>query len=557
MNKNLLFFLRHGIAIIIPIALMWILYHSVLQAWWLADDPALLQSIAEHGIISHFYQSDVWRSLMPANLTPWLILSLGIDWHLFGLEPSSFYLHHLLSFSIVLLIAYFVLNLFFSPLVCSLTLSIFVVSIPSANIAQFLMTRHYLEGLGLSLLAILFYIKAIETDKLKLAIFGSIFYLLATTAKEIYVPLVVFLPWLLVGNWVQRWKMLIPFVVVAGSYVLWRAYMLKPTYILTGYSSLAPKLDWNIMLALPNRVAEVLGWQYSWQLLIILFAALIYLFIFLKDLKNIKWFQLATILILLAVTFLPIVPVLSILDSRYLFLPYFVFCLIIAFSLQFLINQRIIMALILGLSLLLVGLKSITYGPATIRQIEFLKQSHIEGNLILTGKNSNGLLVNPIGADWYYQSLQWLREHVMNLPKGVRACYDLCVCQPKTTDKIYKYMQGQLRTSNLSEHAQDCGQANARLSVKLNFITDTVVHWELGPYQQDQYYVMSSKQKNMVIGQWFPIPAQGNYLIELSNRLYLMFKYVSPEGWHTYSPILTLDPANKNAQGNVEFIWER
>ncbi len=548
-------YVYHGIAILIPIALMWILYHSVLQTWWLADDPALLQSIAEHGIISHFYQSEVWRSLSSANLTPWVILSLGIDWHFFGLEPLGYYWHHLLSFSIVLLIAYFVLNLFFSPLVCSLTLSIFVASIPSANIAQFLMTRHYLEGLGLSLLAILFYVKAIETDKLRWAIFGSIFYLLATTAKEIYVPLVVVLPWLLVGNWIQRGKMLIPFVAVAGVYVLWRIYMLKPSSLLTGYS-LAPKLDWNIAFALPSRVAEVLGWQHSWQLLIVLLISLIYLFIIFKYLKNLKWIQLCAVLLWLAVTLLPIVPVLSILTSRYLFLPYFVFCLSIAFSLQFLITQRIIMALILGLSLLLVGLKSITYGPATIRQIEFLKQSHIEGNLILTDKNSNGLLVNPIGTDWYYQSLQWLREHVMNLPKGVRTCYDLCVCQPKTTDKIYQYMQGQLRISHLSEHAQDCGQANAALSVKLNLVADTI-HWQLGPYQQDQYYVTSSKQKDMVIGQWFPIPAQGNYLIELSNRLYLIFKYVSPEGWYTYSPILTLDPAKKNAQGNVELIWGR
>ncbi len=147
----LLSYLTHSIAALIPIVLMWTLYHSVLQAWWLADDPALLKSIVEHGVFPHFYQSEVWRSLSPANLTPWVTLSLGIDWHLFGLEPSGFYWHHLLSFSIVLLIAYFVLNLFFSPLVCSLTLGFLVASVPSANLVQFLMVRHYLEGLGLSL----------------------------------------------------------------------------------------------------------------------------------------------------------------------------------------------------------------------------------------------------------------------------------------------------------------------------------------------------------------------------------------------------------------------
>jgi len=42
---------------------MWTLYHTALQAWWLADDPALLKNIVEHGIFSHFYQSEARRSL--------------------------------------------------------------------------------------------------------------------------------------------------------------------------------------------------------------------------------------------------------------------------------------------------------------------------------------------------------------------------------------------------------------------------------------------------------------------------------------------------------------
>jgi hypothetical protein len=556
-NNRILFFLRHGIAIVIPIALMWTLYHSVLQTWWLADDPALLKNIAEHGIISHFYQSDVWRSVSSANLTPWVILSLGIDWYFFGLEPSGFYLHHLLSFSLVLLIAYFVLNLFFSPLVCSLTLSIFVASIPSANIAQFLMTRHYLEGLGLSLLAILFYVKAIETHRLRWAIFGSIFYLLATTAKEIYVPLVVVLPWLLVGNWVQRWRMLIPFIAVAASYVLWRAYMLKLSYILTGYGSFAPKLDWNIILALPNSMAEVLGWHYSWQLLIICLLALSYFFIFLKYLKNFQWFQLLAIFIWIAVIFFSIVPVLSVLVSRYLFLPYFIFCLSVAFSLQFLINQqKYYITLALGLSVFMLGLKSITYVPATIQKTELLKQYHIEGNLILSDKNSNGFLVNPIGAYWYYQSLQWFRINVLKLPKGVSVCYDLCLCKPSSADNIYQYLQGQLTTSHVSEHAQNCGQNDAALSVKFNLTTDNI-HWQFGPYKQGQYYVSISEQKDMITGQWFPLPTKGNFPIELYKILYIKLKYVSPEGWHTYSDTLVLDPTKKDAKGNVELIWKR
>jgi hypothetical protein len=228
------------------------------------------------------------------------------------------------------------------------------------------MVRHYLEGLGLSLLAILGYVKAIQTQRHTYAYFGSFFYLLSTTAKEIYVPLVVILPCLPVGSYVQCGKMSIPFV--AGSYVLWRIYMLKYTHILTGYGDFSPKFNWDQFLALPDRVIEILGWQHTWQLLIVLLVGFIYLFIIFKYLKNTQWILVGCVLLWLAVTFLPIVPVLTILTSRYLFLPYFMFCLNIAFLLQFFINkQRHYIALGLGLSLLAVGVKSIDSGTAIIR----------------------------------------------------------------------------------------------------------------------------------------------------------------------------------------------
>jgi len=543
--KHIHNWLTHLIAALIPISLMWILYHTVTQAWWLADDPTFLQSIIEHGIFSHFYQSEMWRSLIfGTNLMPWITLSFGIDWHLFGLEPLGFYWHHLLSFSIVLLIAYIVLNLFFSPLVCSLTLSLLVASIPSANIAQFLMLRHYLEGLGLSLLAIFAYVKAVQTQRHGWAYFGSLFYLLATTAKEIYVPLVVILPCLPVGLWAQRWKSLIPFVVVAGSYVLWRAYMLKPSHLLTGYGDAIPKLTWDGFLALPNSVVEILGWHHTWQLLIVLLAVLLYL--------GLIYRQNACILVWLAAILLPILPVLSLLNLRYLFLPYFVFCLAIAFSLQWLMNKQWhYVALGLGLSLFAVGIKSIE-SPTMLRQAERVKQSRIEGELILTGNNIKALLLHPSELFIYYQSLQWLRETFLKLPKGSRVCYDSCVCQPQATESLYQYRQGQFVSSQVSEH---CGKEDADLTVSF-YSASGALHWQLGPYQRGQYYIAPS-ERELVSGQFYLVPPQGSYPWALSKKSYFVFKYVSPEGWQTYSPTLMLEPAQKDAQGIARLTWKR
>jgi len=537
--------LTHAIAASIPIVLMFVLYHGVLQAWWLADDPGLLQRIAESGIFPHFYQSDVWRAFSASHLTPWVPLSLGIDWHLFGLEPLGFYGHHLLSFTLVLLMAYLVLNLFFSPLVCSLILSLFVASVPCANVAQLIMVRHYLEGLGLSLLAIFGYVKAVQSRRLRWAYFGALFYLLATTAKEIYVPLVVILPCLPVGNWRQRWKMLLPFVAVAGSYVVWRAYMLQLSYVLSGYSVLVPQLDWAAVLALPNKVAEVLGWRYTWQGLIILFAVLVYLGIVLTQQRH----RLIYILVWLAACLFPIIPVLSILDSRYLFLPYLILCLGVAVSLQFLMSKRWhYMALGLGFSLLAVGIKSVEIGPAVFRQVALIKQFRTEGEFILRGNAPNALLQNPIGAYWYYESLQWFREQVLKLPEGARACYDVCVCQPQATAQFYQYANiGQL----ISSSQQACGQADADLTVQFKW-EKGALHWQLGPYAEGQYYIAPADRAS-VSGYFLAIPAEGRHPQALSRPFYFVIKYVSIKGWQTYSPVLKLLPE----QDVVRVTWER
>ncbi|MCK5877440.1 MAG: hypothetical protein KAG43_07380 [Candidatus Marithrix sp.] len=515
-NSNL----TNLIAVLIPIILMWIFYHPIQQSWWLADDPALLQSIIEHGIFPHFYDSDVWRGLNASNLMPWLTLSLGIDWYLFGLEPKGFYVHHLLSFSIVLLIAYIFLRQYFSALICSIVLSIFVVSVPSANIAQFLMVRHYLEGFGLSLLAILCYLKA--TKKFAWALLGSLFYLLATTAKEIYVPIVVILPFLTI----PRWRMLAPFVAVAGGYILWRIYMLKLNLVFTSYGGTTPELNWDI----GQRFLEVLGWQQTWQLVILLGFGLVLLGVIVK--KYLK--QTALWMVVIG---LPIVPVLSLLDSRYLFIPYFLFCIGIALVLQVFLDRKFIIILI-SLSLILVGIKSIE--SAIVQQPHILAQSKSEGEFILQADSNHGILLNPISREWHHLSLQWLRQHILHLPKGARTCFDLCFCSPTVDENIYQYLSGQVKLINPLINKLNCGKKDMALQVKISFINNAL-HWQLGPYKQGQYYAVISTKRDMIAGQWTAITAHGSYPYNLPEKLYIAIKYDSPTGWQTYSPVLTLE----------------
>jgi hypothetical protein len=380
--------------------------------------------------------------------------------------------------------------------------------------------------------------------------------------------------------------MLMPFIVVAGSYVLWRIYMLKPSFLFSGYGeSIVPKLNWEGLLALPHRLAEVLGWQYNWQWFILLLAVFVYLVseyvrsplpnpppegegttrkvisemtlkfpkqqtLSKKFLLNPIFQKWGCVLLWLAVTFLPIVPVLSILDSRYLFLPYFVLTLGLATALQFLVNKNWhYVALGLGLSVLAVGIKSVESGPAIVQQQEVVKQFRLEGELILTDNRTSGILLNPIGAEWYYRSLGWLREQVLELPAGIKACYDLCICQP--SDPIYQYQSGKLITSQLSEQTNVCDRTDIDLTVNLTFIKG-VLNWQLGPYQQGQYYATINRQA-LMDGQWTLVPSKGHFKPALPHeKIYLKIKYLSPEDWETYSPMLMLDLTQKNANGIVQ-----
>ncbi len=109
---------RDGIILIILWLLIGVCYYPV-EYWWLEDDPIFLQGIARYGILAHFYRPEVWQDLMPYHLMPWVILSFGIDWQLFGFNPIGYYWHHLISFAIVITIAFLLLRQFFPRWICA------------------------------------------------------------------------------------------------------------------------------------------------------------------------------------------------------------------------------------------------------------------------------------------------------------------------------------------------------------------------------------------------------------------------------------------------------
>lgn len=516
------FFLAHLISFCIPIVLLYF-YRDHLNAWWLADDPALLQAIAEHGILPHFYDSTVWRQVSPANLTPWLIASLGIDWFWWQLEPFGYYIHHFISFILVLLISYLALKNYFSPTITSITLSLFVLSTPVAHLLQFLMVRHYLEGLGFAIAAFYFYFKLLQHQQRRWLLLSSTSYLLAIAAKEIYVPLVILLPFLPEATWKKRLYYLIPFIIIAGLYVVWRAEMLQWHRLISGYdSSLVPKLTLAYIQDLPQRFVQILNWLTIWQQII--FGVIIGLFA-LFILWRARLTEIVFILVLLALVTIPIIPVLTILDTRYLVLPYFVFCLGIGWTLQVLrSNHQLLLSLGLGFGAIFASV----IATQSISFKELQQQYRTEGQFILQGES--GTLVQPIGMYWYYQGLQHLRYFVLQQPKNTHVCYDSCYCTQAAPLYHYaKSSQLEIFRDNFSE----CLDKIQDLQVVVNFRND-ILSWQLAPQHTGQYYASLSKSHELH-GQFFPIPATGQFAV-VADRVYVIFKHVAatPQYSHVF-----------------------
>jgi len=520
------FLITHSLALSLPFMVTYYFYSNHLNAWWLADDPALLQAVVEHGIFPHFYASEVWRQVSPANLTPWLIASLGIDWHFFQLDPFGYYLHHFLAFFLVLSVSYIFLNHYFSPVVTSFALSLFVLSTPIAHLLQFLMVRHYLEGLGLAIAALLFYLKALRTQQQRWLWLSSGCYLLAITAKEIYVPLVVLLPFFPESTWRKRINYLIPFIIIASMYVLWRAEMLQWQRLISGYdSSLVPKLTMNYVYDLPQRFLHSLGWLTTWQITIFSTVFVLFWIILFKQARSA---QIIFILVLIALVVMPIIPVLTILDTRYLVLPYFLLCIGFGWSLQFLrMHTPLIIPMSFGLALIAASVQAIS----SLSFNEMQQRYRAEGEFILRG--DAGTLVQPIGMYWYYQGLQQLRTKELHLPDSTNICYDPCVC---TSNKpMYRYQADQLKIDNFSENQVICTSKNQTLPT-LTRLENDILFWQLEHRHTGQYFASLSKNKKLH-GQFFPIPATGQFAV-VAEKVTVVFKYVLATDETIYSPII-------------------
>ncbi|MBI5640416.1 MAG: hypothetical protein HZA17_08325, partial [Nitrospirae bacterium] len=203
-----------------------ILHRQVLKSFWLFDDLQILKFVSDHQPWEYFFVPTVWREFSAANLTPWIGLSFDIDFALFAFRPGWFYFHTLVSLWILSIMFCALLRLWISRAFALMGGLLFIASAPAAAAGQLLMVRHYIEGAVFALIALFLFVKAVRRDAFVVSVLAAAAYLLAMSAKELYVPLVLIVLFLPEKTWMTRLRHAAPLIAASCVYVIWRFWML-------------------------------------------------------------------------------------------------------------------------------------------------------------------------------------------------------------------------------------------------------------------------------------------------------------------------------------------
>lgn len=523
-----------ALALLTPLALFALLNHHALGSWWTHDDPCLLRSLVRNGIWSHFAEPQAWRQVSATLLMPWIMASFGFDRALFGLEPSAFYVHQLLSFAVLFLVAHALLRRFLAPAFAGLALSIFAISLPTFAVAQQLMNRTYVEGLALALGSVLLYHRSLRRESAAWALAGAGVYALAATAKEVFVPLAVVLPFLPVGGIRLRLRHWAPYALVALGYAVWRGTMLAGGRGLTAYGVFAD--------AIPSltQVAASFGFAGSWltaEAGAICLAAVV--------LVGRAWprcwpFMIAVVVASIA----PLAALGSMLAPRHAFVPSFAAVVLVAAALQRL--RRLApgalggaLTAALALALVTATWRTTTSAGPWRSHAASVRHYRAEGSFVL-GNVPGALLMTSLNDASYLSCMRDLRPAAA---AGPGFCGDACFCARSFPENERWAFDGERVAPVARSIDADCASARD-LDADVRYDPETgMLLWRAGPRADARYAALLVFDPRLpAISVPIPIPPRGELPFWLDEPLGVVVRYEDSAGRIAYSRLHQLVP---------------
>jgi hypothetical protein len=530
--------------VLIPVSVFIVSFWNV--NWWSLDDTQILKHAVSNSLWDLFFSPEVWRELSASNLTPWVSVVFKLDHALFGLNPDLFYLHHLTSLSIALVLLYQVsLNLMDRKWAVT-AVFIFMMTRPLLMAMQVLMLRHYVEGLLFALAGCLCFLGAVRRKKLVLSVAAAVFYLLASSAKEIYVPLPCLLLFFPVADYRSRIKALGFMLACIPVYVVWRSFMLGN--LVGGYGHVLSLAD---VSGLFNRVFDAAGFQGIFPMAVILISLLYFLF---SGFRRFLFTSAAVVSVMV-----PIIPVSSMMAPRYVLVPalFAVVCLCGALSgIHAKTEKKILRFSLVALPLFLCGMLYISNFVNWMPDMrKRLARAKVEGEYVLMQGNRGEMIYQPESSDWFYQGLGWFRSELLCRDKGPGTFRDFSALLQKENLRILRYSSESMAVEDMDRAEEMIAshykalRNNAPLYVKMDYKNPPVISWEFGPWETGEYAVIFVDEYQIVQA----MPRSGRLPVQIRDKRTLVVRYVSEDGWRTYSPFFVLEAETEN--NSIE--WER
>jgi hypothetical protein len=553
------------------IAALLLLYHQVLRLWWTHDDVFVLHYLSEHRPWQYCLEPQVWRQLPMRMLTPLLFLSMHLDLGLFGADPRAQYAHQLAAAALAFLAFYAVLRLWLPPVTAALGTGVALAGAPAASLMQLPTTRHYLEGLLLAALSIVLFVRALRrparearlpspptprrwlsprrplgeapessarsNGTLAVALsLSALCYLAASLAKEVFVPLVLFYPWLAPGGWGRRLRLSAPHLGAFLFYLGWRLYMLGTLGGGYGWSVGAADLP-RLAAALPLKMVRAMVGP-SPRAGTLLLAALVAGAVAACYRRR----RAALLLLAAAAATGPILPASTEMEPRWAFPLWLILAAALAFGCDRLARgprgSRAAAVLLAGL--------------AVIAAVAANRQSWAESYAAAerTSVENRALLVlpageylrHPAGPPASLHELQWFRQAYLRQPPGGGWFFDdLFLCALPPAARVREYDPRSRRVEDVTARvprlrAAHCGsiREDAPLSVDL-LLANGNLRWRLGPYTTGTWSLVVAGGQDA-----YPVPPAGGFQVPALSAVTLQVHYASPAGWHTYSPPLSV-----------------
>ena len=544
-------------------AATWMLYGSACSGWWHDDDAAHLWFVIRHDQIwQYFVMPEVSRAFSEASLVPWATMLYRLIYVFCGMEhPGAAYALQLLSLFAVAWMTRVLLGLWVGTAWAWLGAFLFLLGAPVMHVAHELMTVHYVQGLLFALIAAYGFVRALRSRTWWPAVAGGFCYLIAVTAKEIYVPLPILLLFLPESTWKQRGLKALPFLIVLTAYLPWRWFMLGT--LVGGYQSFSAGTDIaHICRALGHIPVILLGADgLSLSVMIAGLGGLVLLI-------GLGWRKIAFGFACLCALLGPLAPLTIfpglVSPNRYLLVVGWGMAAVCALIMQRLScgrRWRIWVAVALWLAV------SLAAGREMLREKRrsqpWFDSYETQERFLWTASGDRIFLIRPpfhvarfvatikrkLGST---DSAPIVIDDQADLEIQTRlglvtgaACSNASVWAYNESDRRMEEITEEFRRQQAESRAR---VLEADLRIDLRF-EKHAVQWQLGPYKQGNYLMVRLAEGGVMDRIWFA--PQGQRDATGAGIFDFFMRYDSPKGWTTYSPVLRFD----RQKGDV--VWRR